>query len=128
MARTKTSRTLIGAGTVVVSAGAQRAAIDLNNTDGGFLTVKMVNGSVAPTAPCVCNIHVSHSVSLPATGPAGIAWKTVTSILGPAAADGIVESGWLVDQSIMCLQVEFRGATGQSTTVEASLSELTSAI
>jgi hypothetical protein len=92
---------------------------------GGFLTIKMTNGGTGPTIQCTCNILIAHSSTLPAAASAGTDWKTIAQYGGGKDASAITEIGMPIDPSIMCLEVEFTGNTGQNVTVEAYLSELT---
>ena len=131
MALTKTARTLIAASTPCVPGTPQRGRLDMNAVQGGgFLTIKMENGATGPTDECVCNILVAHNATMPsaASAGAGSAWKTIASYGGGTDANYPTEVGMPIDPSIMCLEVEFTNNTGQDVTVEAYLSELTSAV
>jgi len=125
MALTKNARTIL-ASVACVPATPQRGRLDMNAVQGGgFLTIKMTNGGTAPTLQCVCNVLIAHNATLPAAGSAGTDWKTIATIGGGTVASYPTEVGFPIDPSIMCLEVEFTGNTGQSVTVEAYLSELT---
>lgn len=126
MALTKTARTLL-ASTSNAAAGTTRSTpIDLEAAYGGFLTLKFTNGATGPTLQCVCNILVAHNATVPAAGSAGTDWKTISSYGGGTVANAVTEIGFPIDPSIMALEVEFTGNTGQAVTVEAYFSELTS--
>jgi hypothetical protein len=86
----------------------------------------MTNGGTGPTLQCVCNILVAHNATVPAAGAAGIDWKTIASYGGGTTSNLATEIGMPIDPSIMALEIEFTGNTGQAVTVEAYLSELTS--
>jgi len=125
MALTKNARTIL-ASVACVPATPQRGRLDMNAVQGGgFLTIKMTNGGTGPTVQCLCNILVAHNAVLPAAASAGTDWKTIATIGGGTVASYPTELGIPIDPSIMCLEVEFTGNTGQNVTVEAYLSELT---
>lgn len=128
MALTKTARTLVAAATSNAAAGTTRGTIDLEATYGGMLTLKMTNGATAPTVQCTANVLISHNATLPAAASAGADWKTMYTIGGGLVVNGITELSIPIDSSIMNLEVEFTGNTGQAVVVEAFLSELTSAV
>lgn len=128
MALAKNARTLVAAATSNTAGSTTRGRVDLNSSQGGgFLTIKMTNGGTGPTIQCVANILVAHNSTLPAAASAGADWKTIASYGGGTTLNLITEIGMPIDPSVMCLEVEFTGNTGQTVTVEAFLSELTSA-
>lgn len=127
MARTKTARTIVASASNAAGA-TTRGTIDMEATDGGFLTMKITNGATGPTVQCTCNILVAHNATLPAAASAGTDWKTVYSFGGGTTANAITEMSYPVDPALMALEVEFTGNTGQAVTVEAVMSELTSAV
>lgn len=123
MALSKTARTLIAP----VSNGVfdtKRGTIDLKNTYGGLLTMKITNGAAGPDIQCVGKVLVAHNATLPNAGPAGADWKTLFLFGGGVTANVVTENHFMVDTSVMALEVEFTGNTGQAVTVEAFLSEL----
>lgn len=125
MALAKNARTLLSSQSNAAGATV-RGRLDMNAVQGGgFLTIKMTNGGTAPTTQCVCNILIAHNATLPAAASAGTDWKTIASYGGGVVASYPTEIGISIDPSIMCLEVEFTGNTGQAVTVEAYLSELT---
>lgn len=124
MALSKTARTIVASASNAAG-GTTRGTIDLETTYGGFLTIKMTNGGTGPTVQCACNVLVAHNATLPAAGSAGTDWKTIYTFGGGTTASAVTEMGIPVDPSIMALEVEFTGNTGQAVTVEAYFSELT---
>lgn len=128
MALSKTARTLVAAATSNAAAGVTRGTIDLEATYGGMLTLKMINGATGPTVQCVANVLISHNATLPAAASAGADWKTMYMVGGGVVANAVTELAIPIDSSIMALEVEFIGNTGQAVVVEAFLSELTSAV
>lgn len=98
----------------------------METTYGGFLTFKITNGGTGPTIQCTCNILVAHNATPPSAGSAGTDWKTMASYGGGTAANQVTEIALPIDPSIMALEIEFTGNTGQAVTVEAYLSELSS--
>lgn len=128
MALTKTARTLVAAATSNAAAGTTRGTIDLEATYGGYLTIKMTNGATGPTVQCVANVLISHNAALPVAAGAGADWKTMYTLGGGIVANAITEIAIPIDSSIMNLEVEFTGNTGQAVVVESFLSELTSAV
>lgn len=128
MALTKTARTIVASASNA-AAGTTRGRLDMNAVQGGgFLTIKMTNGGTGPTVQCTANILIAHNATLPAAASAGTDWKTIASYGGGTTASAVTEIGVPIDPSIMCLEVEFTGNTAQAVTVEAYLSELTSAV
>lgn len=124
MAITKTARTIVTS-TSNAAGGTTRGTLDLEAAYGGFLTIKMTNGGTGPTVQCTCNILVAHNSTVPAAGSASTDWKTIYTFGGGTTASAVTEMGMPIDPSIMALEVEFTGNTGQAVTVEAYLSELT---
>ena len=125
MALSKTARTLVASAANTASS-TTRGTLDLNSKYGGTLSIKMTNGGTGPTIQCQANVLVAHNASLPTAASAGTDWKTMTSIGGGTANNGITELVIPIPASTMCLEVEFTGNTGQSVTVESYFSELTS--
>lgn len=125
MALSKTARTIVASASNAAGA-TTRGTLDLESAYGGFLTIKMTNGGTGPTVQCQCNILVAHNAALPAAGSAGSDWKTIATYGGGTTASAVTEQSLPVDPSIMAIEVEFTGNTGQAVTVEAYLSELTS--
>lgn len=124
---TKNPRTLVAAATSNAAAGTTRAVLDLRTAQGGLLTMKITNGATGPTVPCEGIVLVAHtSGATPAAASAGADWKTLWKFNGGVTANVITEQSMAVDPSVMHLEVEFTGNTGQAVTVEAYLSEITS--
>ena len=123
----KTPRTLIAAGTSNAAGGTQRGVIDLRTAFGGLLTLKLTNGATGPTVQAVARVLIAHNSSAtPAAGPAGADWKTIYEVGNGTVANTVGEWSIDVDPSVMHLEVEITGNTGQAVTCEAYLSELTS--
>lgn len=124
---TKTPRTLVASGSNAAGA-TTRGTLDLRTAQGGLLTLKITNGATGPTVQCQANILAAHnSGSTPAAAAAGTDWKTLWSVGGGTTANAITEQSMEVGPGVMHLEVEFTGNTGQAVTVEAYLSEITSA-
>lgn len=123
MALSKTARAVV-ASVSNAAAGTTRGTIDLETTYGGILTMKITNGATGPSVQCEGRVLIAHNATLPAAAGAGADWKTVYTFGGGVAANAITEMSYVVDQSVMALEVEFTGNTGQAVTVEAGLSEL----
>lgn len=129
MALVKTARTLVTAGTSCVPGTDQFGRLDMNAVQGGgFLTIKFINGVTGPTVQCTCNVLIAHNASLPSAAAAGANWKTIASYGGGVIANAVTEIAMPIDPSVMCLEVQFTGNTGQNVTVESYMSELTSAV
>jgi len=126
MALTKNARTIV-ANTSNAAGATTRGRLDMNAVQGpSLLTVKIVNGGTGPTLPCTAAVLVAHNATLPVVGPAGTDWKTFFPPVSPGTgASATLESAYQIPPSVMCLEVEFTGNTGQAVTVEAYLSELT---
>lgn len=123
MALSKTARTVVASASNAAG-GTTRGTIDLETTYGGLLTMKITNGATAPTAQCEGRVLVAHNATVPAAASAGADWKTVYTFGGGTTNSGVTEMSYVVDTSVMALEVEFTGNTGQAVTVEAFLSEL----
>lgn len=123
MALSKTARTVV-ASSSNTAGSTTRGTIDLETTYGGLLTMKITNGATAPTVQCEGRVLVAHNATLPAAASAGTDWKTVCTFGGGTTNNGVAEMSYIVDTSVMALEVEFTGNTGQTVTVEAFLSEL----
>jgi hypothetical protein len=123
----KTPRTLIAAGTSNAAGGTQRGVIDLRTAFGGLLTLKLTNGATGPTVQAVARVLIAHNSSAtPAPAAAGADWKTIYEVGNGVASNAVGEWSIEIDQSVMHLEVEVTGNTGQAVTCEAYLSELTS--
>lgn len=122
---TKTARTVVSS-TTNTAGSTTRGRLDLTTAFGGLLTIKMTNGGTGPTVQCVANVLVAHNATQPAAASAGSDWKTVLSVGNGTAASAVGEFSLNVSPAVMQLEVEFTGNTGQSVTVEAFFSELTS--
>lgn len=88
--------------------------------------MKITNGATGPTAQCEARVLIAHNATLPAAGSAGSDWKTVYKVGNGSANNAVGEWSYAFGPEVMCLEVEFAGNTGQSVTVEAFASEITS--
>jgi len=125
MAFTKTART-IRSSTSNGAGSTTRATIDLRTVQGGgILTMKITNGGTGPTVQCEGRVLIAHNDgATPSAASAGSDWKTIASFGGGTANSEVTEFAMIVDPSVMHLEVEFTGNTGQAVTVEAYMSEL----
>lgn len=123
MALSKTARSVVASASNAAG-DTTRGTIDLETTYGGLLTMKITNGATGPTVQCEGRVLVAHNATLPAAASAGADWKTVYTFGGGTGVNAVTEMSYLVDTSVMALEVEFTGNTGQAVTVEAGLSEL----
>lgn len=123
----KTARTIV-ASAANTAGSTTRGRLDLTTAHGGVLTIKMTNGATGPTLQCVANVLIAHNASQPAAGSAGVDWKTIAIFGGGTANNAVTEYYLDIPPSVMQLEVEFTNNTGQSVTVEAFFSELTSAL
>lgn len=127
MALSKTARTLVSSTSRSAGAAATRSTpLDVESTYGGIVTMKITNGATGPSAACEGRVLIAHNATTPSAGSAGADWKTLDKFNGGLLANGITERSFIIDASVMQLEVEFEGNTGQSVTVEAFFSELTS--
>jgi len=123
---TKNSRTIIAAATSNAAGGTTRGTADLRTAFGGLLTIKLTNGT-APTLQAEARVLVAHNTgTTPTAASAGTDWKTIWIFGGGTTASAITEQSISLDQSVMHVEVEVTGNTGQAVTCEAFLSELTS--
>lgn len=124
---TKNPRTLVSAGTSNTAGSTTRGTADLRTALGGLLTMKITNGGTGPTLQCEARVLVAHnSGSTPTAGSAGSDWKTIYLGGGGTVSGAVTELNIDVPASAMHVEVEFTGNTGQTVTVEAFLSEMTS--
>lgn len=127
MALTKNARTIVASATNTASS-TTRGRLDMNAVQGtSTLTLKITNGATGPTTPCTGRVLIAHNATLPAAGSEGTDWKTLYPPVGPGIGNSAyIALAYIIDPSVMCLEVEFTGNTGQDVTVEAYLSEFTS--
>ena len=124
----KTPRTLVAAGTSNAAGATTRGTVDLRTPHGGLLTLKITNGGTGPTVQCEGRVMIAHTAgATPAAASAGADWKTIWRFNGGTPANAITEQSYRVGPGEMHLQTEFTGNTGQAVTIEAFLSEVTSA-
>jgi hypothetical protein len=124
---TKNPRTLIAAATSNASGATTRGTLDLRTAFGGLLTIKITNGGTGPTLQAVANVLIAHnSGATPTAASAGTVWKTIYQVGNGLVANTIGEWNIPIDQSVMHVEVEVTGNTGQDVTCEAFMSELTS--
>lgn len=124
---TKNPRTVIAAATSNAAGSTTRGTVDLRTAFGGLLTIKLTNGGTGPTVQAEARVLVAHnSGATPTAASAGTDWKTIYVVSNGTAANTVTEWSVAVDQSVMHLEVEVTGNTGQAVTCEAFLSELTS--
>ncbi|MFZ5483481.1 MAG: hypothetical protein ACOZB0_04550 [Pseudomonadota bacterium] len=125
---TKTAREIVAAATSNVAGGTTRGTLDLRTAMGGLLTLKITNGATGPTTQCVCTVHVAHNDgATPAAGAEGADWKRIFRVGGGTSNNGVTHQSYEFGPGVMHMQVEFTGNTGQAVTVEAYVSEITSA-
>lgn len=124
---TKNARTLIAASTSNAAGATTRGTLDLRTAFGGLLTIKITNAGTGPTVQAVANTLVAHNGgTTPTAASAGADWKTIYQVGNGIVANTVGEWNIPIDQSVMHLEVEITGNTGQAVTCEAFLSELTS--
>lgn len=123
---TKTARTIL-ASTSNAAGSTQRGTLSLATAQGGILTMKITNGATGPTIACTGNVLIAHNATTPTAASAGADWKTLWSFSGLTSNNGIVERSIEIGPSVMQLEAEFTGNTGQAVTVEAFFSEITNA-
>ena len=125
---TKTARTVVASASNA-AASTTRGTVDLRTAQGGLLTMKITNGGTGPTVQCEGRVLVAHNAgATPTAASAGSDWKTLWRFGGGTTASAVTEQSFVADASIMHLEVEFTGNTGQAVTVEAYLSEITDAV
>jgi hypothetical protein len=124
---TKNARTLVAAATSNTAGSTTRGTVDLRTALGGVLTMKITNGGTGPTVQCEGRVLIAHNTgSTPTAASAGTDWKTVWVFGGGTTNSAVTEQSWDVPAGVMHAEVEFTGNTGQTVTVEAFMSELTS--
>jgi hypothetical protein len=121
----KNARTIVASATNTAGS-TTRGRLDLQTALGGIVTLKITNGATGPSVQCQARILIAHNATMPAAASAGSDWKTVFVVGNGTANNTIGEWSYQFGDEIMCLEVEFTGNTGQSVTVEAYASEVTS--
>ena len=123
----KNVRTLIAVATSNAAAATVRGTADLRSAFGGILTLKLTTGATGPTTQALGNVLIAHNAgATPAAGSAGVDWKTLFSFGSGLGASAITEQSLVIDPSVMHLEVEVTGNTGQAVVCEAIFSEFTS--
>ena len=122
---TKNARTIVASATNAAGS-TTRGRLDLQTAFGGIVTFKITNGATGPSAQCEARILISHNASMPAAASAGADWKTVYRVGNGTGNNTVGEWSYVFGPEVMSLEVEFTGNTGQSVTVEAYASEVTS--
>lgn len=124
---TKAARTLIAAATSNAAGATTRGTVDLRTAFGGLLTIKLTNGASGPTVQAEARVLVAHNTgATPTAASAGADWKTIYSVGNGITANTVGEWSMAIDQSVMHVEVEVTGNTGQAVTCEAFMSELSS--
>lgn len=125
---TKNARTLIAAGTSNASGATTRGTVDLRTAQGGVLTMKITNGATGPTVAPTATVSIAHNAgATPAAAAEGADWKRFYQFAGDTTVNSVNQWSIDVPPGVMHLQVAFADNTGQAVTVEAFLSEITSA-
>ena len=124
---TKTARTIV-ASTSNAAGSTTRGTLDLRTAQGGLLTAKITNGGTGPTVAPTVTVSVAHNAgATPSAGAEGADWKRLYQFAGDTTASSVNQWSIDVPPGVMHLQVAFADNTGQAVTVEAYLSEITSA-
>ena len=124
MAISKTPVTVVASASNAAGATV-RGVVDLPAPiRGGFLTLKITNGAIAPTVEAVGNILVAHAGKAPAAASAGADWKTIQTLNGGVVVNAVTELGLSIDEAVSAVEVEFTGNTVQAVTVEAFMTKL----
>jgi hypothetical protein len=122
MAKTQVATALVSSASNAAG-GTTRARIDCTGVDGGFITIRMTNGGVAPSVQCVARILAAHKgSSMPtaaAEGTADLDWKQVMEVGAGLTVSTSTRSVYRFGPEASYLEVEFTGNTGQAVTVEA---------
>ncbi len=124
----KTARTIVASQSAAVGTPV-RGTLDLRTKQGGLLFAKITNGATGPTVACTMTVSAApNDGATPAAGALGADWKLIYQFAG-STTNGDVTHFPAIDigPGVQHLQVEFSGNTGQAVTVEAFLSEITSA-
>lgn len=111
---------LIAAGTSNAAGATSRGVLDKRDKHETTLTIKLQNGGTGPTVQAVANVLIAHNTgSTPTPGSAGSDWKTVASFAIGTAANASGEWCLSFGPSVMHVEVEVTGNTGQAVTCEA---------
>lgn len=124
---TKTARTVVSSQSAAVGTPV-RGTVDLRTAQGGLLTMKITNGATGPTVAATATVSIAHNAgATPTAGAEGSDWKRLYQVAGTTTNSDVQQ--WAIDipPGVMHLQVAFADNTGQAVTVEAFLSEITSA-
>lgn len=124
---TKTARTVVSSQSAAVGTPV-RGTLDLRTAQGGVLTMKITNGATGPTVAATATVSIAHNAgATPTAGAEGSDWKRLYQFAGTTTSSDVAQ--WSIDipPGVMHLQCQFADNTGQAVTVEAFLSEITSA-
>ena len=124
----KSSVTLIAAGTSNAAGAITRGVADMRSSLGGLLTIKLTNAGPLG-APAEARILASHNTgATPAAASAGADWKT-GPVYGSGTASGATSEWWYeVPQGLQHIEVEVAGNTTNAVTCEAFLSRSDKAV
>ena len=124
MARTKYVQSIVASASNAADA-TTRGTIDVRERDGGIITLKITNGATGPTVACSAKVMIAHDTgATPTAGAAGSDWKTIETFNGVTTNSAVTEKVFPFPPSVMHVQVEFTGNTGQAVTVEAIASTI----
>jgi len=123
----KTARTILASQSNAAGA-TKRGTLDLRTAQGGLLTMKITNGGTGPTVAATATVSIAHNAgATPTAGAEGSDWKRLYQFAGTTTNSDTQQWALDIPPGVMHLQVAFADNTGQAVTVEAFLSEITSA-
>ena len=112
MAATKSQSTIIAAGTSNAASGTTTGTfVDLRTAYGALVTIKLTNGSTAPSVAPTATVSV--------TGDNGTTFKTFYAVGGDLNPSSINQFAIDIPAAAMGVNVVVTGNTGQAITCEA---------
>ncbi len=125
---TKAVHTIIAAATSnAATATTLGTPVDLRTSLGGLITIKTTNGGTLGTQAGI-NILAAHNAgATPTAAVAGTDWKTIYAIGTGITSGASYEWNYRVPESVMHVNVVIAGNTTNAVTIEAFMSEVSSA-
>ncbi len=125
---TKAVRTIIAAATSnAATATTLGTPVDLRTALGGLITIKTTNGGTLGAQAVVSILAAHNAGSTPTAAVAGTNWKTLYQV-GTGLVSGTVnEWSYRVPESVMHVNVVIAGNTTNAVTIEAFMSEVSTA-
>lgn len=115
----------------VAAGGNTSATLDLRTSHGAVLSMRIVNGSTGPSAPCIAYVGISHNSG--ATPSASISfgtdWFLLATLMGTTTNSDTRDFPPIeIPAGVQHVEVYFTGHTGQAVTVTAKVTVITKVV